>query len=332
LNNLTITSTGSISLPFASVFGTLTLNSPVLTLLTYATPVGINGISTPTFPLNVVANSITGSVATFSPSGTYSFGVPTIAANSLGGAGVTSVGHTLQFTGSALLIDSDFFNGLKVIMIPATGAQSLNVAGALAGATPQEQFSLGASEPLDAAIIDFLRKMGIYAVPPSPEEALAAQDGYGVIYNNIAKTDAPGPSDRQPTSSRISSAAAMDVYNMYNNLFYQNGDPTKESQVPKIQAAFNETYQSYAATAGSATPAGYQAYLGSNAATNPQAAAALNYLNQFRALFSKIDNMGLAGAEEDGPKNNLLRGMGPSTSFMEQLLVLPPPTAKVAQN
>jgi filamentous hemagglutinin family protein len=231
---------------------------------------------------------------------------------------------------------------------PSTGT-SRTAAEVIAGSSPQQTVSTVQSAGVAGSIAAELGKVGVFARELDEKEAteflvlgrsfyddaslrfnyrtvlpeeMVIAEGVGSLVNfpivpGLAVTDVPpqaNPEDVRVAANRIPYNAARIAVNRYQELITDpaTGELAEEARKNSIRDATTNTWLTYQEQAGDkASGAGYRAYIESNAAQNPEAAATVESLDRLQRTLRAIELLGLTPKELNNAKGVLLRDIRP---------------------
>ena len=235
----------------------------------------------------------------------------------------------------ALEFDLETFRKFLVEPLPeATGSTGSNVAEALAGAAPQMEVVVLPEGGIDAAVLELLLQVGIFARPSSSQEMLSADRSFTSFVQSLVEPNLQSfyyprasdnqflsllevvydtrPNDFEVAEGRISNQRVRRAIERYFDVFWirgADGEPSSP-RTDELTRLFERSFESYKSTVTEPDGIGFAHYI---ERTGGEAAAILGSL---RELFREVRALGLTPQELEVSYRVLVRpisGFGLST-------------------
>jgi hypothetical protein len=191
----------------------------------------------------------------------------------------------------------------------AGGQKFLREAEALAGALAEQRApDLNTEASISAAKIRELQFLGIYARLATSDELQSIAERRGYLAQLIEKLEAEAQ-EYQVVVNRVTKKQVDDLLASFDELFYRIEGGEKVDRHAELQQSFSEAYNAYLAT-GAQSPARFKAYLEAQSSESPAAKQVLEDMNKARALFGRLDRMGLTPREAQLSKESIILDMG----------------------
>ncbi|WP_161554905.1 beta strand repeat-containing protein [Ereboglobus luteus] len=202
-------------------------------------------------------------------------------------------------------------------------AQQLQEIRAAATAAAFQQ--IDAETAISAATASQLRKLGIFPRPLTPQERNELGARFGTL-SQIIPSEIRAPENYRVADGRLSEQSALAALAAYNRAFETAAGA---SRLPDLQAAILKTYREFRAANPGAPAAQYVRYIDTIEPGTAETRALHAFFDDVRALFLRIDRLGLTNNEVLVSKNVILRPLrvqGAPSSLLAPLMQVSPDT------
>ncbi|MDF9832736.1 filamentous hemagglutinin family protein [Ereboglobus sp. PH5-5] len=203
-------------------------------------------------------------------------------------------------------------------------AQQLQEVRAAAAEAAFQQ--IDAETAISAATGSQLRKLGIFPRPLTPQERNELGARFGTL-RQIIPSEIRAPENYQVADGRLSEQSARAAIAAYERAF-ETADGA--SRIPDLQAAIQKTYREFRAANPGAPAAQYVRYIDTIAPGTEETRSLHAFFEDVRALFLRIDRLGLTNNEALVSKNVILRPLrvqGAPSALLAPLMQVAPDTA-----
>ena len=210
------------------------------------------------------------------------------------------------------VVENSFKDGgsFAPLDLTATGVSGVNAATIIAGAIPRDTETREVATPVtvSAALRKDLELMGMGIKDLEIEDLVEFLVGRA-FYRDVPLTARPEPKDYRVTVNRLSTPSVQAAVDAYKKLVFLPGDINRTEA---IRDSIALAWDAYTQQAQNPDGLGFREYLETKAASGGTGEAeALQFLNDTRMVFEKLDELGLSPAESNIPKMKLLGDIRP---------------------
>jgi len=195
--------------------------------------------------------------------------------------------------------------------LTASGVTGTNAATIIAGAIPRDTETREVATPVtvSAALRKDLELMGMGIKDLNIDDLIEFLVGRA-FYRDIPLTASPEADDYKVTVNRLSTPSVQAAVQAYRRLVFLPGDINRTDA---IRDSLANAWDAYIQQTENPDGPGFRDYLEAKAAAGGVAEAeALQFLNDTRVVFEKLNELGLSPAEVKIPKDKLIGDIRPS--------------------